>query len=535
MPPLEQLKAAIEQAAEYLKLSGIEVPEDEASITEAFLDWQKATRDEMDLKLRKAAEELRAEYPILGTAAKAEVSDFDAIGSSETVRNALILHEQNTGNPHNVTVEQIGAEKAGAIAVLKEQLDYHEQERDNPHEVTASQTGAPRLVERAKPGNIVEFAIDGELSDSGKALTDLAPAKHTHPTPVYPGGRGNVIQDDNAVVGNLPMYDATNGRTLKDSGYKPTDFEAAQTKGNLTATAPVALSATRQVIGGAAVVSIPKATGSVDGYLAAADFTTFAAKQAALSFPLASTLGGTGVNNAGTLTNATATTITGGGTLALAGYTLTVPATGAAALLGIANVFSAANTFGSAGNGTLVSSAGRLTMTGTGRVKKEVRIESSRAKKGAAAPSDAERAVGASGGIIEPVLTFSKTTQNDCYFVIHTPSDMDATAAAQFHLMWQPGASWSTGNYMWKLEYLVKNESGATLLAGAPTTIFANVTPANATTNIETEFVGDITMSADQLMLCHFYRDVANDNADDIGCVVFFELEYTANCLGEAT
>ncbi len=46
--------------------------------------------------------------------------------------------------------------------------------------------------------------------------------------------------------------------------------------------------------------------------------------QTALSFPLAASLGGTGINNAGTITNATATTITGGGTLALAGYTLTV-------------------------------------------------------------------------------------------------------------------------------------------------------------------------------------------------------------------
>lgn len=56
---------------------------------------------------------------------------------------------------------------------------------------------------------------------------------------------------------------------------------------------------------------------------------------------LPSANGGTGVNNAGTITNATNTTITGGGTLALGGFTLTVPATGSAALLATANVFSA--------------------------------------------------------------------------------------------------------------------------------------------------------------------------------------------------
>ncbi len=42
------------------------------------------------------------------------------------------------------------------------------------------------------------------------------------------------------------------------------------------------------------------------------------------------------------------TTITGGGTLALGGYTLTVPATGTAALLGTAQTFSAMQTFGAA-------------------------------------------------------------------------------------------------------------------------------------------------------------------------------------------
>lgn len=54
--------------------------------------------------------------------------------------------------------------------------------------------------------------------------------------------------------------------------------------------------------------------------------------------------GGTGVNNAGTFTNASNTTITGGGTVALGGFTLTVPATGTAALLATANTFTANQT-----------------------------------------------------------------------------------------------------------------------------------------------------------------------------------------------
>lgn len=67
--------------------------------------------------------------------------------------------------------------------------------------------------------------------------------------------------------------------------------------------------------------------------------TALNAKQNTLTFPLSASQGGTGVNNTGTLTNANNTTITGGGTLALGGFTLTIPATGTAALLGTANVF----------------------------------------------------------------------------------------------------------------------------------------------------------------------------------------------------
>lgn len=60
---------------------------------------------------------------------------------------------------------------------------------------------------------------------------------------------------------------------------------------------------------------------------------------------LAAARGGTGVSNAGTLTNASNTTITGGGTVALGGFTLTVPATGTAALLAANNAHTGADTF----------------------------------------------------------------------------------------------------------------------------------------------------------------------------------------------
>jgi hypothetical protein len=88
-------------------------------------------------------------------------------------------------------------------------------------------------------------------------------------------------------------------------------------------------------------LNIASAASGVTGLLTGADWDTFNGKQDALTLPLSSANGGTGVNNAGTITNASNTTITGGGTVALGGFTLTVPATGTAALLATANVFTA--------------------------------------------------------------------------------------------------------------------------------------------------------------------------------------------------
>ncbi len=109
-------------------------------------------------------------------------------------------------------------------------------------------------------------------------------------------------------------------------------------------------------------LSIASAASGVTGLLTGTDWDTFNGKQSALTFPLASTLGGTGINNAGTLTNASNTTITGGGTIALGGFTLTIPATGTAALLGTAQTFTEVNKFTETTslktNGIVISGAG---------------------------------------------------------------------------------------------------------------------------------------------------------------------------------
>jgi hypothetical protein len=152
-------------------------------------------------------------------------------------------------------------------------------------------------------------------------------------------------------------------------------------------------------------------------------------------------------------------------------------------------------------------------------------------KKGASAPTEALRDIGASGGVKESIFQFSKTTQNDVYFAFHSPIvGLDENYAIDFRVMWIPGDAWTSGNFMWKLEYLLKKEDAifgdADTSTGTPTTISMDVTPDNAVDYIETQFEDTITLKEEDVLICHFYRDVANDNGDDHGDVRFFEIKY---------
>ena len=155
----------------------------------------------------------------------------------------------------------------------------------------------------------------------------------------------------------------------------------------------------------------------------------------------------------------------------------------------------------------------------------EYRIAAQNARKGSSAPADANRAVGASGGVLVPVIQFSSVTQQDVYFVFHVPVELDANKKIYFHFMWCASGLWGSGNYDMKLEYLVKDETGV-IAAGAPTTLEFDLTPANNTNFFETEDATGITVAPDQMVLCHFYRDVANDNGDGTFDLLFFEFEY---------
>ena len=126
------------------------------------------------------------------------------------------------------------------------------------------------------------------------------------------------------------------------------------------------LSTTAPITGGGALsgnltLAMPAATTSVNGYLTSTDWNTFNGKQAAITFPLSASNGGTGVANTGTITLGGNLTTSGAftTTLTTTGNTsVTLPTTGTLAttagtvsgITGTANQIAAS---GSTGNVTL--------------------------------------------------------------------------------------------------------------------------------------------------------------------------------------
>ena len=156
----------------------------------------------------------------------------------------------------------------------------------------------------------------------------------------------------------------------------------------------------------------------------------------------------------------------------------------------------------------------------------EVRVDP-RGGVGGGSATVGTRAIGASGSIVIPIISFSASVSQNDNFVIHVPMDLDPSRPVRMRMMWIPGASWSTGNYLWKLDYIVKHETAA-VNTGDPTTLTINVTPANATTMREDEWTTNIYVNLFEAIYCRLWRDVANDNGDDVGQVSYLELYYKA-------
>lgn len=181
---------------------------------------------------------------------------------------------------------------------------------------------------------------------------------------------------------------------------------------------------------------------------------------------------------------------------------------------------------------TVFSNDGTMTMYGTARKYKEDAIFAVRTTKGVSAPSEVQFQIGINSNMLGEALSFSKISQQDAYFTYHVPEDIDNSENLTFHLMWKPDSAWTTGYYIWKLEYIVKGEDDNST-TDTSTIIYMNVTPTNTDNFIETEFTTGIDADGQETITCHFYRDTDNDNADAEGLTRFYEFERVVNKQGE--
>jgi len=180
---------------------------------------------------------------------------------------------------------------------------------------------------------------------------------------------------------------------------------------------------------------------------------------------------------------------------------------------------------------------------GTGNVVwHEIRTDFTLTKKGAVPPGEESEAIGASGNLLAYNYAFnpSAVTDEEVFFHIVIPSDIDESQNVQFFLGWWPDSGWGSGDYRWVLEYLVRDVDDMYGLdvdrtAGTPTVIYEEVTPLNTTDLIETPFYDPNTIDAkkNQVIFCRLSLDASESGADDDGHVYYAMFQYAVNTPGQ--
>ncbi|MCK5283941.1 MAG: hypothetical protein KAK00_11175, partial [Nanoarchaeota archaeon] len=173
---------------------------------------------------------------------------------------------------------------------------------------------------------------------------------------------------------------------------------------------------------------------------------------------------------------------------------------------------------------------GELTLTGTARVTRHLRVGSGSWYRGAAAPTE-----GVEG--VFSTLDFDAGTDDECYFTLIVPHRWDSTVDIEFVVDWFYNGAQDNGTVCWGLEY--KSIKAGEAVTGAGTTI-TKVSAGTHTTGqlVRTAFTTKILAS--NLECCdtiglRLYRDVSADTLATDARLLNTHFHFMMNKLGKAT
>lgn len=183
---------------------------------------------------------------------------------------------------------------------------------------------------------------------------------------------------------------------------------------------------------------------------------------------------------------------------------------------------------GGAVNRSLVGATGVLTMAGTARVNRHIRIAAPSWKLGAAAPTAGFLSVW-------PIVSFGAGADDEVHYSLICPFRMTAGTAIQVVVDWCHQAPADAGTVCWALEYRTI-EPGEDV-TGATTTILGTSPGAHAQHDfVRTQLATGITGAvARDIIGLRLYRDVSGDTLGVNADLVQVHFAFIMDKLGEAT
>lgn len=173
---------------------------------------------------------------------------------------------------------------------------------------------------------------------------------------------------------------------------------------------------------------------------------------------------------------------------------------------------------------------GELSLTGTARVTRHLRVGAGNWKPGAAAPTAAFDGVFCT-------LDFDNVADDEVYYTLIVPSRWDSSVDIEFVVDWYYDGAQDNGTVCWGLEY--KGVKAGEAVTGAGTTITKTSAGTHTTGQmVRTTFTTKILASnlevCDTLAL-RLYRDVSADTLATDARLLNTHFHFTQNKLGKAT